>query len=123
MQCRLVVTIILSLAAILVSDRTWAHAQLRTAVPAVGGVIAASPGEIRLGFSEGVEIKFSSITLTDARNSPVATESAVADPNDRKTLILKLRGTLSPGIYRVDWKAVSVDSHKTTGTFTFTVKP
>ena len=123
MQRRLIVTTILLLATTLVSGRTWAHARLRTGVPAVGSAIAASPNEIRLGLSEGVEVRFSSITLTDAHNNAVSIEAAIADPNDRKTLVVKLRGPLLPGTYRVDWKVVSVDSHKTTGLFIFVVKP
>jgi methionine-rich copper-binding protein CopC len=28
---------------------------------------------------------------------------------------------LSPGIYKVSWRVVSVDTHATDGTFTFTI--
>jgi methionine-rich copper-binding protein CopC len=88
----------------------------------VGSAIAASSKEICLRFSEGGELRVSSITLADGRNSAQTPNSAaaVADPNDRKTLILELRGLLRSGPYWADWK---VDSHKTTGTFTFVVKP
>jgi methionine-rich copper-binding protein CopC len=30
---------------------------------------------------------------------------------------------LRPGTYRVSWHAVSIDTHRTEGAFTFTVKP
>jgi methionine-rich copper-binding protein CopC len=32
-------------------------------------------------------------------------------------------GTLQPGIYTVEWHALSTDGHKTTGSYSFTVKP
>ena len=37
-------------------------------------------------------------------------------------LMVKLK-PLSPGIYSVAWHVTSVDTHKTEGHFTFTVKP
>jgi methionine-rich copper-binding protein CopC len=42
--------------------------------------------------------------------------------NDRRVLSVKLK-TLPPGIYSVEWHVTSVDTHKTEGHFTFTVKP
>jgi methionine-rich copper-binding protein CopC len=47
----------------------------------------------------------------------------VAASGDHKTLISKVPETLSAGTYRVTWHAVSVDTHKTQGSFTFTVAP
>ena len=41
----------------------FAHAQLEKATPAVGGTVA-SASEIRLEFSEGVEPKFSKVSVT-----------------------------------------------------------
>lgn len=97
-----------------------AHAQLEKASPPVGGTVTTSPSEIRLTFSEPVEAKLSSIRLTDAAGTPVAA-GAVADSADEKALVLKLGQPLPAGSYKVRWKVISVDSHKTEGSFGFTV--
>ena len=52
-----------SLAFALIATQAFAHAQLKKATPAVGGTVA-SASEIRLEFSEGVEPKFTKVSLT-----------------------------------------------------------
>ena len=56
-------TIAASLALICAATTAFAHAQLEKATPPVGGTVA-SASEIRLDFSEGVEPKFSKVSLT-----------------------------------------------------------
>ena len=53
-------------------------------------------------------------TVVNAGDSKVA-----ADDKHRIDVAV---GTLSPGIYTVAWSVLSVDGHKTSGSFTFTVK-
>lgn len=97
-----------------------AHAYLEKADPSVGGTVADGPIEVRLTFSEPVEAKLSSIQLTRADGSAVAS-GAAADPADPKGLVLKLGKALANGVYKVRWKVISVDSHKIEGGFSFTV--
>lgn len=99
-----------------------AHALLDHAVPAVGATIAQAPQEIRLAFSEPVEALFCSVVVSTASGSPVASAPAQADPADRRQLILPLP-PLPAGSYAVHWRVVSVDTHRTEGHFTFTVRP
>ena len=42
--------------------------------------------------------------------------------DDGRVLSVKLK-PLPPGVYAVEWHVTSVDTHKTEGHFTFTVKP
>jgi hypothetical protein len=42
--------------------------------------------------------------------------------DDGRMLSVKLK-PLPPGVYAVEWHVTSVDTHKTEGHFTFTVKP
>ncbi len=58
-----VTAIAASLALICGATTAFAHAQLEKATPAVGGTVA-SASEIRLTFSEGVEPKFSKVSVT-----------------------------------------------------------
>ncbi len=104
----------------LAASAAFAHAQLESALPPVGGTVSA-PSEIRLTFSEGVEPKFCSVTLTSqGAAQPLGTPHVAA--GDNKALIANIGKALPPGIYTVKWRAVSVDTHHTQGSFDFTVK-
>ena len=99
-----------------------AHAFLNQAIPPVGGTVPASPKEIRLTFSEGIEQHFSGIDLATGEGRTVATGAAVVDPANDKQLVLVLP-PLAPGRYRVRWHVVSVDTHRTEGEYSFAVAP
>jgi len=100
-----------------------AHARLESAVPPADGTVTYSPNEIRLTFSEPVEPALTGIALTDAAGKKVATGKAAVDPKNGAVLVVPLPQPLAPGTYKVAWHAVAADSHKTTGTFGFTLKP
>jgi hypothetical protein len=110
-----------SLAFAMVASAAFAHALLQKAVPPVGGVVAASPNEIRLKFSEGVEPRFSGIALATEAGAAQPTGKPSIDPADASVLIVSVGQPLKPGVYTVTWRAVSVDTHKTQGSFNFTV--
>jgi methionine-rich copper-binding protein CopC len=111
-----------SLAFALVATQAFAHAQLEKATPAVGGTVAGA-SEIRLEFSEGVEPRFSGVTLTSAGGASVPLGVAKTEPSNPAVLIVPISKPLSADAYTVHWHAVSVDTHHTQGTFQFTVKP
>ena len=98
----------------------FAHAHLRTAQPAPDATLGAAPPEIAIEFTEGVEPRFSSIELTGPSGSSVATGPAQIAPEDSKRLSVSLP-KLPPGAYTVRWHATAIDTHKTEGTFHFTV--
>jgi len=106
----------------LIPGAAFAHAQLDSATPPVGGAVA-SPSEIRLKFSEGVEPSFSSVTLTSASGAPAQLGTAKTQAGDPTVLVAPVVKPLAPGVYTVRWRAVSVDTHHTQGDFDFTVKP
>jgi copper resistance protein C len=110
-----------ALALTLACGHAFAHAQLQKAIPAVGGTVAP-PSEIRLEFSEGVEPKFSKVTLTGADGTAVPLGPPKVEGADGAVLIAPIGKPLAPGAYKVQWRAVSVDSHQTQGTFDFIVK-
>jgi copper resistance protein C len=110
-----------SLAFALAATSAFAHAQLEKATPPVGGTVA-SASEIRLEFSEGVELKFTKVTLTGPGGA-AALGAARTESGNQAVLIVPISKPLSAGVYTVRWQAVSVDTHHTQGTFEFTVKP
>ena len=110
-----------SLAFICGATTAFAHAQLEKATPAVGGTVA-SANEIRLEFSEGVEPKYSKVSVTGPGGA-VPLGPARTDSDNQAVLIAPISKPLPAGAYKVHWQAVSVDTHHTQGTFEFTVKP
>ena len=98
----------------------FAHAQLTRAVPPVGGSVAAAPNEVTVVFSERLEAAFSTIVVQDSIGKQVDRADAHVDKEDRTIMRVSLQ-PLSRGIYTVKWRAVTVDTHRTEGTFTFGV--
>ena len=123
MSRQLTTKVIASLAFTMIATAAFAHAHLRRAVPPVGGVVTASPKEIRLKFSEEVEPHFSGIELAGISGEAVGVGKPGVDPADNSVLVVAVGHPLKPGIYKVTWHAVSVDTHRTQGSFEFTVQP
>jgi copper resistance protein C len=100
-----------------------AHAMLDHASPGVGSTVQAAPAEIALSFSERIAAGFSGASLATAEGAAIPTGKAVVDPSSPETLHVSIGQKLKPGTYVVTWRAVSVDTHRTSGTFKFTVAP
>jgi methionine-rich copper-binding protein CopC len=94
---------------------------LDRAVPAVGSTVHVPPTEVRIQYTEALEPAYSTARVEDAGGATVSTAAHV-NPNEPSVLIVPL-GPLKPGRYKVFWKVLSVDTHVTDGTFTFTVAP
>jgi methionine-rich copper-binding protein CopC len=106
--------------AALVSGAALAHAFLDHALPAVGATVAQSPPELTLWFTQALEMAFTGVEVTNAAGQRVDTGQATLDPKDPQELHVPLR-PLPPGDYKVSWHALSVDTHRTVGDFSFTV--
>jgi methionine-rich copper-binding protein CopC len=99
-----------------VATAAGAHARLDHAVPAVGSTVAAAPSQVTLYFSESLEPKFSSGEVRNAAGARVDHGQSV----NGKVMHLSVGG-LAAGRYTVTWHVLSVDTHKTEGSFSFTV--
>ncbi|HZK92374.1 MAG TPA: copper homeostasis periplasmic binding protein CopC [Stellaceae bacterium] len=110
------------LAAGFVGKPALAHAFLDHAVPAVGSTVAAAPKQVRMFFTEELEPHFSGATLSAAGGQAVATDTAVLDARNPMEMVLSMP-PLAPGKYKVSWHAVSTDTHRTEGDFTFEIRP
>jgi len=104
------------------SANGYAHARLTGAVPMPNAVVNGSPHYIRLQFSERIEPRLSAISLADGAGHKLALGRPESEGNNGKVLTARINGTLGAGVYLVGWRAVSTDTHKTQGAFTFTVK-
>jgi methionine-rich copper-binding protein CopC len=99
-----------------------AHAFLDHASPAVGSTVPTAPETVTMWFTQQLEPAFTTATVTDASGATVDVGPAQVDPKDPSELRVALK-KLSPGTYTVSWHALSVDTHTTTGHFTFEIKP
>lgn len=109
------------LTSVIISPAVLAHAHLKQQSPAADSVVSA-PQSLTLNFSEGIEPGFSGVVVTDAHKQVVKTGAVTRDEKNKAQLIVPLAQTLSTGTYRVDWHVVSVDGHKTKGSYHFSVK-
>lgn len=94
-----------------------AHAFLDHASPLVGSTVSAAPHELTLWFTQNLEPAFSSVEVTGPNGARVDAGKARIGGN---TMRVALRPS-GPGSYRVHWRALSVDTHTTQGTFSFHV--
>jgi len=96
-----------------------AHAMLDHAMPKVGNTVAQPPKEVVLWFTEKLEPAFSSIEVRNEQGASVNAGKATVG-GDRTQLRVPLK-PLPPGTYKVIWRVLSVDTHRTQGDFSFTV--
>ncbi len=109
------------LAMLLAASPAWAHAFLERASPPVGSELPTPPSQLVLTFTEGVEPLFSTIELRNAQGTAVPLVKPTTAANDKRQLVVQLP-PLADGSYTVIWHVTSVDTHKTEGSFHFTVK-
>lgn len=109
----------------LASAAAFAHPKLVSSTPADQAVVAA-PAKIELHFSEDLVTQFSGAKLTmtsmPGMDMPMKMAVKVSPGDDPKTMVVTPTSPLPAGGYRVDWRAVSSDTHPITGNFSFTVK-
>ena len=102
----------------LMATPVLAHAFLSHADPGAGASLQQAPKEISLSFTEKLEPTFSGVSVSDAAGHDVESAAPVVSGNS-VTVALK---PLAAGSYRVSWHAVSIDSHRTEGSYSFSIK-
>lgn len=104
-----------------------AHPALVSATPAAKSTVA-KPKQITLTFSEALIAPASGVDLTMtgmpgmANHPPMKINGIKTSVKDGKTLVATLGTPLEAGTYKLDWHVVSVDTHRVTGSYSFTVR-
>ena len=96
-----------------------AHAMLDHASPRV--TVASAPKEVVLWFTQKLEPVFSSVEVRNGQGVLMNAGKATV-VGDRTQLRVPVK-TLPPGTYKVIWRVLSVDTHRTEGNFSFRVGP
>jgi len=109
--------VIIPLLLLLVTGEANAHAFLDHAEPRVGNSVATAPREVTLWFTQKLEPAFSTITVTNSAGQRVDTGKTRVS-GTQMSISLRSGGA---GTYHVTWRVLSVDTHRTDGSFTFRV--
>lgn len=115
------ITRLIVIALLFTATSAWAHAFLDHAEPAVGSTVDTPITEIKIWYTEKLEPAFSQIQVMDHHGKLVTQNRATVDSDDPSLLKLSVPA-LAPGVYKVTWKVMSVDTHMTVGNFSFTVR-
>jgi copper resistance protein C len=100
---------------------SWAHAHAYpdSVSPPDGASLTQPPREVKIQFTEGVELEFSRIDVKSTTGQKVSKGNIRRVAAD--TLAIELL-PLEPGSYLIAWRVLSVDTHITEGVLRFTVK-
>lgn len=114
------IKIIAVMSIVLFPTSVLAHAMLDHASPKVGSSSPSAPHEVVLWFTENLEPAFSQIEVRNASGALVSSGKAHLGAKNELHIALK---ALPPGTYKVSWRVLSVDTHRTQGDFSFRVGP
>lgn len=114
-------SIVLSIGLLLLAlpgRQAWGHAYPAVSMPNHGATVKEPPREVRIQFTEGVEIAFSQMIVKDSKGEVVSQGKLRQLANDLLAIDLK---PLSAGNYTIEWQVLSVDTHVTDGTLRFSI--
>jgi methionine-rich copper-binding protein CopC len=96
-----------------------AHAFPASEQPMVGSTVDSSPPAVVITFDSPIETLFAKLQVADS-NGQDETAGPPSVIGDRRQLSVPLK-PLKAGDYTVRWSVVAEDSHRTEGSFQFTV--
>jgi len=113
--------IVMALIALTLPTSVHAHAALVRSVPGSRAVVTQPPQSLDLCFNEPIELKFSSVTLEDAKGTavPLGSLQSGADPKCIKVIPIQAIGS---GVFTVHYRVLSRDGHVVEYGYQFTVK-
>jgi copper transport protein len=100
--------------------RASAHASVSSTAPAADSVLADSPGEIVLKFTEPVDPTGDAIRIVDSQGGAVDM-GPIGQDLGSNSITAAIDQDLAHGSYVVSWSVVSSDSHPIRGAFVFSV--
>ena len=118
---------VFAISTLVASSVALAHPKLLSSTPE-DKAEGPAPAKIELHFSETLVPEFSAANVVMTAmpgmdmHSPMKVAFTVTGGTDGKTMVITPKQPLTTGTYRVDWRAVSADTHRVTGNFSFEVK-
>jgi copper transport protein len=99
----------------------WAHATLVSSSPPKDGEVDVSPKQIELRFNENVEVSIGGVRLYNCSGARITVGAPRHINGHGSEVGVTVDSTLAPGIYVVDWRVISADSHPVQSAFSFRV--
>jgi copper transport protein len=118
-QVLAVAVLVAALLALLTTEAS-AHAELVDTNPANGAHLDRAPTEVVLRFTENVNVVRGGFTLLDGTGAAIPTPAAETF-DDGSRVRLPLPDSLGDGVFVLNWRVVSADSHPVHGAFVFSV--
>ena len=112
----------LTFAGIVGAQAAFAHAYPKTETPPANSTVQTAPSEVAIEFDDELEPNFSSLLVQDAKGVRVDDGHPHLASDDPKHITVGVK-PLAAGTYKVIWHATDTDTHKTQGSYRFTVKP
>lgn len=104
--------------ALSIASPAAAHAELTSTTPGNGAHVQEAPAEIRMVFTEGINLLDDGLRLLDDTGAPVRTPTPGVEGT---TVVWPMPTGLRDGAYTVSWNVVSTDGHPVAGAFSFAV--
>ncbi len=98
------------------------HLRLLRSAPAADSVLAVSPSDIRLWFSETPELRTIRVELANAGGQEVALGEPTRAESKDAPVVAALTAPIPAGQYKVSWRSMSKDGHVVKGDFDFRVR-
>ncbi|WP_375572204.1 copper resistance CopC family protein [Ahrensia marina] len=108
----------LLLASILGLGSALAHSTKEATVPEDGASLDAAPSEVMIQFDEPATL--TRVELVHS-NEGETQETRLMPPGEAMDMTHLDAPDLGPGLYTVEWRAMSADGHAVNGSFSFTV--
>ncbi len=113
MTRRLMLTGTATAVALSLAATAAAHSGVQRRLPASGASLSAGPRTVAITFEQRV---LGGGTLTVRRSGKVKLRGSTDRTNARR-LVAKAKRRLPRGVYRVSWRATSLDGHKLSGSW------
>jgi putative copper export protein/methionine-rich copper-binding protein CopC len=118
---RTLIGVVMMVAIVATPGSAAAHLALRSSTPAEGARLETPPDQLRLLFTQRVELAFSEITLLGPGGAQLTISAPRAHVDSANVLLVDLVRRLAPGGYTVVWRVAGADGHPVRGRFSFTV--
>ena len=96
-----------------------AHSFPEAQNPAAGQVLTTPPAEVTIRYDAAIEKLFATLEVLDSNGKNRAAGGPQVS-TDGRTLSVKL-APLGHGEYKVRWAVLGIDTHRTQGSYTFTI--
>ena len=103
------------------SGARFFHIELERSEPAADSTVHAAPTQIRLWFSERVQLPVTTVQLIGPDSARVALGRPSQAAGTGAPVVVAVQGPMRPGRQRVVWRTMARDGHAARGAFTFTI--